>query len=97
MPIKHLTNQPSTCGERTCPECNRRSRIHKLTDFPTLTKLTIAKRLNYAKQSQFAGRPNEYNLCQNKELRTKNDELRASKTKPIKPNQSQSKDGKCQG
>jgi len=71
MPIKHLTNQPPTCGEHsrtTCGEpsrtaCGERSRIHKLTNFPTLTKLTIPKRLNYAKQSQFAGYANECNLC----------------------------------
>ncbi len=42
--------------------------------------------LNYAKQTQFARHPNECNLCQNKELRTKSCEGETHKTKPNKPN-----------
>ncbi len=40
----------------------------------------------YAKQTQFAGQPNECKLCQNKELRTMNTNHELTKTNPIKAN-----------
>jgi hypothetical protein len=45
---------------------------------------TTNHELNYAKQTQFAGRPNEPKSCQNNELRTNNYEQRTKKqTQPV--------------